>query len=140
LTDNSQYFGEIQGKALSQLAPDAFSRANIERIDALRERGIEWWRNTILKQVARLPEDAESPAYILVVSHGAFIGELVQRLLADRYVGQDPPFLKDEHLLNTAITEIEVDGTTLKGKLLRYGDIDHLLKPVGGQNSDELPF
>jgi broad specificity phosphatase PhoE len=106
----------------------------------MQERGIEWWKGTILKRAAQLPEDAEAPAYILVVSHGGFIGNLVKALLADRYVGQDPPGFKIGRLLNTAITEIEVDGTTLKGKLLRYGNIDHLLKPAVGKNSDELPF
>jgi probable phosphoglycerate mutase len=107
----------------------------VENISTLEARGINWWKSTLLNHIRNIPEQ-QSPAHILVVSHGAFIATLVKGLLGARHIGQDAPGFKISRCLNTAICEIEVDDT-LKGKLVKWGDIEHLLKPVVESNPDE---
>jgi probable phosphoglycerate mutase len=107
----------------------------VEDISTLEARGIKWWKCTLLNQIRNLP-DEQSPAHILIVSHGAFIATLVKGLLGARHIGQDAPGFKMGRCLNTAICEIEVNET-LKGKLVKWGDIGHLVKPVVESNPDE---
>jgi probable phosphoglycerate mutase len=107
----------------------------------MESRGIKWWKDVILKHVSKSSlNDPVRPEYILVVSHGGFISNLVRGLLGARHVTEDPSLvLKTGRVLNTGVTEIEVDRTTLKGILLRYSDVAHLGKPALDLNSDDGP-
>jgi hypothetical protein len=88
----------------------------------MESRGIKWWKDVILKHVSKSSlNDPMRSEYILVVT-------------------EDPSLvLKTGRVLNTGVTEIEVDRTTLKGILLRYSDVAHLGKPALDLNSDDGP-
>jgi probable phosphoglycerate mutase len=104
----------------------------------MARRGINWWKDIVLKHVRALSEDA-SPAHILVVSHGGFISHLIGALLGGRHIDHDIPNFRRTPLLNTSICQIDV-LETLKGRLVRYGDVSHLVTPAAGHTIEHAPY
>jgi probable phosphoglycerate mutase len=131
-----QFLGDLQGQALSQITPDAYRGPTVERVDAMESRAIKWWKDAIVKQITKTSTGTVAPQHILVVSHGGFIGTLIRGLLGGRHISQGT-VTSIGRLLNTAVTEIEVEPTAGKGKLIRFGDVTHLSKSVIFLNSDE---
>jgi probable phosphoglycerate mutase len=131
----SQYLGELQGQSLMKIPPDAYKSSSIEQMDAVALRAITWWKSTLLRHIARLPDgDGSEPEHILVVSHGGFIGVLLRSLVGSRHAELSPG-VKLAPCLNTAICVIRVEDT--KGKVLSYGDVRHLKKEAVQSNADE---
>lgn len=94
---------------------------------AVAERSINWWKNTILRAVAMLPEPLDGgarPACVLAVSHGGFLRALAQALVGARHASYAEGVEVGGRIPNTGICEVEVVGR--KGIIWRYGDATHL--------------
>lgn len=117
--------GELEG--IVWPPPMGMKMNSAEKPTELAERAIKWWKGTMLKYAASLPASTDGdtgPAFVLAVSHGAFINALVGGLVGARHVRCEKGVKVGGHLGNTAICEIEVEGR--KGVVLRYGDVAHL--------------
>ena len=101
-----------------------------ESSTVVRERGMTWWRETIIGTTA---------SYVLIVSHGSWIRTLVQGLL-------DHGDLRAEHgvtvgrCYNAAVSVVEIPRGRGRGKLLQYANTMHLREvDVVQDNADEGP-
>lgn len=99
----------------------------MEKAAEVAARSIKWWKDTVLKSVASLPEPANPSdplPCVLAVSHGGFIGTLGVGLVGARHVRCADEVKVGGHIPNTGIFEVEIEGQ--KGVALRFADEAHL--------------
>jgi 2,3-bisphosphoglycerate-dependent phosphoglycerate mutase len=128
--------GELQGKVWHAYSKPNATGSTIELSSTFAARAIKWWKKSLIPCASRLQkEDSKDSSQILMVSHGGFIGTLVQELYGSRHV-KLAPGVKIGHCLNTAICEIVLEGN--KGTIVRYGDVSHLEQEAVGFNVDTI--
>ncbi|KAF7980164.1 hypothetical protein HWV62_39629 [Athelia sp. TMB] len=134
-SSRQQHMGDLQGLIYT---PEAMTmhKDTIEKTPDFQGRAIQWW-NALLQQLASLPAQ-EQPHNVLVVSHGGWIQTLVHTLEGSRKLTVAKGVSMGMGCLNVSITVIETDGGR-KGKLIRYGDVSHLIAKAVASNVDELP-
>jgi broad specificity phosphatase PhoE len=126
-SNDTKFMGALQGERWHpgiKLPPD------VETGPSFVERILNWWDN-LLDLGMHCQGDQESVA--LVISHGAWIGFLLQHLSEDRgyEVLQDAnhgPTKKSWFIENASLQLIrvsEVEGT-VRGTILKWGDNQHL--------------
>jgi len=117
-----QYMGIVQGHKLEEaktlLSPERERRVEDEpeSPEAAKKRAMAWWNETVVGTTA---------SCVLVVSHGDWIRLLVQGLLEDKAISAAPDVQVEEYL-NTAVSIVEIERGRASGKLLQYGNVDHL--------------
>ncbi|ESK90189.1 phosphoglycerate mutase [Moniliophthora roreri MCA 2997] len=145
---SERHLGGLQGKLLSEkrafLAtfPGGIDSA-AEAAEAFIDRTLKAWDDHIVPLVSKpipttcLVSGVQGEDYVtkevqpdrhevLVVSHGGFIGALVQNLLlTKRIVPLNESTARSWKCYNASITTIDLDEDG-KGRLLKYGDISHL--------------
>ncbi|KAM6501377.1 phosphoglycerate mutase-like protein [Amanita muscaria] len=121
-----QFMGNLEGKVFTPGITIPVDET-IENGEVFMERVHRWWSEYLLKHLASLPPKLdEAPHEILVVSHGAVIAILVQKLTGQhmltctegvvRLVSPSP---------NTSISVVEVE-TDGRAVVKEYGDAFHL--------------
>jgi len=134
-----RHMGNFQGMVYKKgWKPDS----SIESRESLLGRLMLWWGTEIESLLSWNP-DLDTPAVVLVVSHGASLRTLIWDGLAHN--GYTPPDMTDiPRLYNTSVTSVEllpdkVVGT-FYGTVLRYGDISHILdsEKLVEENVDEI--
>jgi len=114
----------------------------LEPISEMAARAKSWWTEAVIPWIkaqgnAELEDGkwrAEGPRDVLIVSHGGFIGVLVQALQKGTVrVGEG---VKLSKCLNASITVIEIDSVSTKGKISRYSDVSHLTGSMVEENAD----
>lgn len=94
------------------------------------------WLSGLLKTHSRsqplsndlTPESIDTPT-VLVVSHGAWIGSLINVLLSRPIASTLAPGVDlDAHLLNTCVIKVRLwqDEKRWRGEIIDYGNLDHL--------------
>ncbi|EAU88838.2 hypothetical protein CC1G_01211 [Coprinopsis cinerea okayama7 len=138
-----RFMGVFQGTKITKDTKVALSQdKTIESNQHLRERGVNWWKQTIIPMVSEA--DDSDTISVLMVSHGGFISSLIQELMEEGYATSDRYALPLGKCLNTAIAILELGGTDGTASLVNYGDISHLLnaktqaKGVVQENVDEV--
>lgn len=149
-----RFMGTLQGTKLPAIARKAILQQDktIETTAEFAERVIEWWKGSILPLAQKVlgdlskegtsggevPDEDSRVLNVLAASHGGTISTffnagIEQGLL---HLGKGVWMTR---CWNTSVSVIEVDCETLKGKVVMYGDISHLLsKPVVRTNVDEV--
>jgi broad specificity phosphatase PhoE len=133
-TWTEQYMGYLEGclwgdvQGLNSGSGERKAIREPESPKVVRERGMTWWRETIIGTTA---------SCVLIVSHGSWIRNLVQGLL-------DHGDLRAEHgvtvgrCYNTAVSVVEIPRDRGRGKLLQYANTMHLRQVnVIQDNADE---
>ncbi|EEB92724.1 hypothetical protein MPER_08727 [Moniliophthora perniciosa FA553] len=145
---SERHLGGLQGKLLSEKR--AFLATfpggidpTAEPAEAFAHRALKAWDDHIVPLVSkpipttRLVTGVQGGEYrtkevqpdrheVLVVSHGGFIGALVQNLLlTKRVVPLNESTIWSWKCYNASITTIDLDKDG-KGRLLKYSDISHL--------------
>jgi len=87
-----------------------------ESPEAVKERAMTWWNETIVGTTA---------SCVLIVSHGAWIRLLVQGLLGDKAI-HAALGVQVGRCLNTGVSIVEIPRERGRGKLLQYGNVVHL--------------
>jgi probable phosphoglycerate mutase len=87
-----------------------------ESPEATKKRAMAWWNETIVGTTA---------SCVLVVSHGDWIRSLVKGLLEDKAISAAPDVQVEEYI-NTGVSIVEMERGGASGKLLQYGNVDHL--------------
>ncbi len=87
-----------------------------ESPEAVKERAMTWWNETIVGTTA---------SCVLIVSHGAWIRLLVQGLLGDKAI-HAALGVQVGRCLNTGVSIVEISRERGRGKLLQYGNVVHL--------------
>ncbi|KAL0067077.1 hypothetical protein AAF712_005864 [Marasmius tenuissimus] len=122
-----------------------------EGVGAMHERLMNWWDTEVLgltktpvpsrtgpasghssNDVAQQESTTADTHHVLVVSHGGFIGSLVNRLIETGRIssGRTQPLRGSDFIcFNTSITTVDVDEEG-RGNLVKYGDISHMLQAV----------
>jgi probable phosphoglycerate mutase len=123
--------GQVYGTRLAGGVPSMEARA------ALARRALAWWRMNVAEYTASLVL-REEPYNILAVSHGGFLGILMESLVKAGDAGPADGVALG-WLPNASVSLIEWDGQ--KGTIVRYGDDGHLA-PAGrlDHNVDVLPI
>ncbi|KAI0302197.1 histidine phosphatase superfamily [Russula brevipes] len=117
-----RYMGDFQGRVWGKfkgLVPENGERAEVrepESAQSVKERAVAWWNETIVGTAA---------SHVLIVSHGAWIRLLVQRLLEDEAV-RAAHGVTVGRCLNTGVTIIEIPRERGRGQVLQYGNVAHL--------------
>ena len=89
-----------------------------ESLEAVKKRAMAWWNETIVGATA---------SCVLIVSHGAWIRLLMQGLLEDKVIRAALGVqAEDSECLNTGVSIVEMQRDRGRGKLLQYGNVDHL--------------
>jgi probable phosphoglycerate mutase len=134
-----QYMGVFQGhvwgkgKALigsDRNGPGAMDEP--ESPEAVMERALAWWNDTIVGTTA---------SCVLITSHGAWIRLLLLGLLEDKAV-RAALGVHVGRCLNTGVSIVEIPRDRGRGTLLQYGNVVHLLRgaddvDVVNDNADE---
>ena len=117
----------------------------METFDALKNRTLQWWNDTItpLISIGLKSDSSDRPLHVLVVGHGAFIRTLILTLI-DRNPGllSVEPGTRVGQCFNTAVTTIHLESPS-QGNLVRYGDIAHMFKQAPNaaqEDSDVRPL
>ncbi|KAJ2927586.1 hypothetical protein H1R20_g9511, partial [Candolleomyces eurysporus] len=141
-----RFMGSLQGTKLpSQVRKAALrNEDSIETGDQMRERAIAWWNEAIIPVAKqRLKEHGHGqtlePLNVLAASHGGLIAIFTNAAVLEG-LAQAAPGVGFGRCWNTAISIIEVDES-LKGRIVKYGDISHLLQrkvDVVDTNVDEV--
>jgi probable phosphoglycerate mutase len=113
--------GDLEGRVLGSQGPfsrneDGKETRYPENPEAVTRRAMEWWNATIV---------GTSSKHILIVSHGGWIGLLVQGLLQREAIRAEPGVTVGR-CLNTGVTVVEIPRERGIGKLLQYGNVMHL--------------
>lgn len=116
----------------------------IETGDQMGERSFAWWKEAIIPLAEqRLKEHRNGeplePLNVLATSHGGLISVFTNAAVLEGLV-EAAPGVGFGRCWNTAVSIIEVDES-LKGKIVKYGDISHLLQRqvnVVDANVDEV--
>ena len=92
-----------------------------ESPEAVKKRALAWWNETIAGATA---------SCVLIVSHAAWIRLLVQGLLEDKAI-RAALRVRVARCLNTGVSIVEMQRDSGRGKLLQYGNVDHLRETAG---------
>jgi broad specificity phosphatase PhoE len=87
-----------------------------ESPEAVKERAMTWWNETIVGTTA---------SCVLIVGHGAWIRLLVQGLLGDKAI-HAALGVHVGRCLNTGVSIVGISREGGRGKLLQYGNVVHL--------------
>lgn len=98
-----------------------------ESPQSVKERAVKWWNETIVGTTA---------AYVLVVSHSAWIKLLVQGLLGDGSIRAGLGVTVGR-CLNTGVSVVRIPRERGRGELVQYGNIAHLREDAAEENGDE---
>ena len=132
--------GNFQGMVYKKgWKPDS----SIESRESLLQRLMLWWGTEIESLLSWTP-GLDTPAVVLVVSHGASLRTLIWDGLVRN--GYTPPNLTDiPRLYNTSVTSVELLPVeevvgTFYGTVLKYGDISHILDSgkLVEENADDI--
>lgn len=116
----------------------------IETGDQMKERAFAWWKDDIIplaKQRLEQHSQGETvePLNVLTTSHGGLINVFTNGAVLEGLV-QAEPGVGFGRCWNTSVSIFEVDES-LKGRIVKYGDISHLLRQnanVVDANVDEV--
>lgn len=132
--------GELEGKHVDVVLDHA--PRDMEPVSRMMERAYAWWCEAVVPWVKAQGateldnggETTEGRRDVLIVSHGGFIGALVQTLRNKSMQVENGVRLTK--CRNASVTVIEVDSGSAKGKMTRYSDISHLTGPIVERNVD----
>ena len=136
--------GSLEGTKLPPQVRKAVLRNEdaIETGDQMKERAIAWWQEAIIPVAKqRLEEHGREqtlePLNVLATSHGGLINVFTNAAILEGLF-EAAPGVGFGRCWNTAVAIIEVDES-LKGRIVKYGDISHLLqRQVVDANVDEV--
>lgn len=125
--------GDLQGKPYRGDGSWSES-ANVEPVADFQTRTIRLWNKLVQRHV--LAKQEETPVNILMTSHGAFIGVLIEGLIGSRKV-RCAEGVRIGRCLNASITIVELDWESKgRGKVVRYADTTHLDVDLVQVNAD----
>jgi len=131
--------GELEGRYAGVILGHA--PRDMEPISRMTARAYAWWGEAVvpwLKAQDAEPgngeETIEGRRDVLIVSHGGFIGTLLQVLRKGTVRVEKG--VRMTKCMNASITVIEVDSGSTKGKITRFSDISHLTGPMVEDNVD----
>ena len=128
--------GEFQGRNWGRHIAEIVKNKDGKEIQepespqSVKERAVKWWNETIVGTTA---------AYVLVVSHGAWIKLLVQALLEDGSI-RARLSVTVGRCLNTGVSVVRIPREKGRGELVQYGNIAHLREgylDAAEENGDE---
>lgn len=131
--------GELEGLHVDEKLGHA--PRGMEPISSMNARASAWWREAVMPWIKAHWEAAElrqgmsqGRRDVLIVSHGGFIGILLQALCKGTVrVEKNVRLTK---CLNASISVIEIEGASGKGRITKFSDVSHLTVPLVEENAD----
>lgn len=132
--------GDMQGASVAAWRGQALP-ANMEPAAVFAQRADRWWKTHVLKLAQSLAGkggDTQSPAAVLVVSHGGLLHVLLQSLIESRRVALAAGVETGRYRFsNASVTVVEVEGDG-RGTAVLFGDTTHLEDELVEGNADDV--